>query len=126
MKEYFGKHITLDCFDSDPEAILDTELIARFLTECVSRVNMKVIREADSFYYENEEDPLESGVTATIILSTSLASIHTFKRYSYFSFDLFSCRDFDADALLEYVREVFSPGSVEVNVNLRGRGYFRS
>jgi len=52
---------------------------------------------------ETDED--DGGVTGTVILTTSHGSIHTWPLQGQFAFDLFSCRDFDVDVVVAFLKE---------------------
>jgi len=55
-----------------------------------------------------ETDDDDGGVTGTCIITTSHLSIHTWPLRLRFSFDIFSCRQFDEDAAAMLLRERFA------------------
>jgi S-adenosylmethionine decarboxylase len=55
-----------------------------------------------------------------VLIAESHLSVHTFPEHGLLWADIFSCKSFDADRLVEAVREAFSLR--EARVTLLGRG----
>ena len=60
------------------------------------------------------------GITGTAIITTSHLSIHTFPQgqrgtieQPFFTFDCYSCKDFDSDLVCDILNEAFQPEKVE-------------
>ena len=108
-----GKHLILDlkCCEN-MEKLLDTSFIESFLLELVRISEMKAITKPKVLYYEHEKKE-ESGVTGFVIISDSHISIHTYPAKKALYLDLFSCKQFDADKIVNYVKETFEPKEVK-------------
>jgi S-adenosylmethionine decarboxylase len=66
------------------------------------------------------------GVSGIVLIAESHISIHTFPDKGFVTLDIFSCRDFDIDAAIEYFSSVFHPESYDKQVLMRGREFPRS
>ncbi len=51
--------------------------------------------------------PGSNGITAFQVIAESHISIHTWPEYNYFSFDVFSCKDFDDKSLDVLLHKTF-------------------
>ncbi|NOQ56179.1 MAG: S-adenosylmethionine decarboxylase proenzyme [Nanohaloarchaea archaeon] len=102
-----GKHLILDlkCC-KNMEKLSDTSFIESFLLELVRISEMKAITKPKVLYYEHEVKE-ESGVTGFVIISDSHISIHTYPTKKALYLDIFSCKQFDVDKIVNYVRETF-------------------
>ena len=55
-----------------------------------------------------------------MVVAESHVSIHTDIRTSYASIDVYSCKKFDQDSVINYLLEVFKPEKMEKKLILRG------
>lgn len=55
------------------------------------------------------------GYTTVVVIAESHLTLHTFPEESFFTFDCYSCKDFDAEAVIDEVLKAF-PGT-EMNLN---------
>lgn len=71
-----------------------------FFKKLVEKVRMKVVAGPTSVYVD---EPGNEGITGTVTLATSHASIHVWdaERPAMFQFDLYSCSCFTAEEVLE-------------------------
>ncbi len=75
-----------------------------WFTSLVSRVRMVVIAGPTSVYVSEEGN---EGLTGTVTLATSHASIHIWDKNTppMFQFDLYSCSCFDSKEIIEHLNE---------------------
>ncbi len=108
-----GTHLIIDLKECEKiERLSNSKFIENFLLELVKMTEMKAITKPKVLYYEHEEKE-ESGVTGFIIISDSHASIHTYPFKKSLYFDLFSCKEFNSEKIINYVRETFKPKSIK-------------
>ena len=84
----------------------DEQVLNKWLSELVTKVGMNVISGPTSIYvYELGNE----GITGTVVLSTSHAAVHIWDKEnpSLIQFDLYSCKDFDPDIVLNHIDEMF-------------------
>ncbi len=82
------------------------ELLNVWLSELVSKVDMKVVAGPTSVYVD---EPGNEGVTGTITLATSHAAIHVWdaEEPAMFQFDIYSCKDYDPNVVLNHIDNNF-------------------
>jgi S-adenosylmethionine/arginine decarboxylase-like enzyme len=83
------------------------ELLNDWLRELVSKVGMVVVAGPTSIYVN---EPGNEGITGTVTLATSHASIHVWDALELpmFQFDLYSCSEFTPDQVLSHINEYFT------------------
>lgn len=83
------------------------ELLNNWLRELVSKVGMVVVAGPTSIYVN---EPGNEGITGTVTLATSHASIHVWDALELpmFQFDLYSCSEFTPDQVLSHINEHFT------------------
>ena len=84
----------------------EENLLNQWLTELVDKVGMKVVAGPTSVYVN---EPGNEGITGTVTLATSHASIHVWdsETPSMFQFDLYSCSNFTPKQVLDHIDENF-------------------
>lgn len=60
------------------------------------------------------------GVTGVVILAESHISIHTWPEYGYAAIDAFMCGSADPKRAVQYLKNFFSPKSVDITILKRG------
>ncbi len=83
------------------------ETLNGWLRELVSKVGMVVVAGPTSIYVN---EPGNEGITGTVTLATSHASIHVWDALELpmFQFDLYSCSEFTPDQVLSHINEHFT------------------
>lgn len=114
-----GKHLILDCFGCT--CLDDKEFIRRFLQELVEKLNMSKIYDPVLVDYKHKDEE-KSGITGFILISESHLSVHTYPKKSYVAIDIFSCKNFDVDMVITYVKKKFNAKRIIKNVIRRGYG----
>lgn len=129
----YGPHLTIDAYGSDPEKLSDVRLIYRWLFNLPAKLGMEMLFPPYVHDYVNQ-NPLESGVTGVVGLTTSHASVHTYPLMGCednpllqgIAFvDVFSCNPFDVDAVVSSFRETFGAADLHVSVTERGTRFPR-
>lgn len=112
---YAGWHLTYDAIVHQEHVgnIAEAKFLERTLLELVKFLQMEVLDapkvhrvEFDPGKLETDQD--EGGLTGTVVLSTSHISIHTWPLRSRFSMDVFSCKEFDEDAVQRFLWDKFN------------------
>jgi S-adenosylmethionine/arginine decarboxylase-like enzyme len=83
------------------------EILNQWFKELVNKVGMVVVAGPTSVYVHEEGN---EGITGTVTLATSHASIHVWDAIhpSMFQFDLYSCSDFTPEQVLSHINEHFN------------------
>lgn len=112
-----GNHLAIDCFDCSPNRLGDEKLIGNFLLELTKSIGMEVLEPPVVRRVRQAND---EGISGIVMIKTSHISIHTFPRIHSCNVDIFSCRDFDANAAEKAVREWFGAKVSKVHLLERG------
>jgi S-adenosylmethionine/arginine decarboxylase-like enzyme len=94
------------------------KLLNIWFGQLVNNVGMKVVAGPTSVYVN---EPGNEGITGTVTLATSHASIHVWDMDNppMFQFDLYSCSDFTAKQVLDHIDDWF--GLLEVHYQMIDR-----
>jgi S-adenosylmethionine/arginine decarboxylase-like enzyme len=94
------------------------KLLNIWFGQLVNNVGMKVVAGPTSVYVN---EPGNEGITGTVTLATSHASIHVWDMDNppMFQFDLYSCSEFTAKQVLEHIDDWF--GLIEAHYQMIDR-----
>mgnify|MGYP003345903828 FL=1 len=96
------KHMILNALVRSP--IVTEESCKNWLRKLVEIIDMKILIEPVAKFCDTEGN---EGVTGTVVIETSHASIHVWHKEEQpvIKMDVYSCKDFDPDAVVNLVRE---------------------
>ncbi|HKD74992.1 MAG TPA: adenosylmethionine decarboxylase, partial [Ktedonobacterales bacterium] len=115
----FGPHLIIDGSKCDTAKLADRILIERILTDYPRAIGMTRIGGPYMFEYQ-APDPAYSGVSGLVVIAESHIAIHTFPALDYFTMDIFSCKNFDHEIAIDYIRDAL--GAREMDRMLVQRG----
>jgi S-adenosylmethionine decarboxylase len=115
----FGTHLMMDGYNCDRQRLEDISLIYNFLSEYPAHIEMTKIMPPYVFRYE-AKNPEDWGISGFVLIAESHISIHTFPDKNYLSLDIFSCKKFDSDHAISYVKNLFVVQKSEVKLLDRG------
>jgi len=95
------KHILVKATVESPTK--DPQVIEKWLSDLVTKVNMEIFLPPVAKYCD---DPNNAGVTGTVVITTSHASIHLWD-HGLLQMDLYSCKEFSEADVLEHIKETF-------------------
>lgn len=106
-----GRHVIIDAWTQESKLINDPQLVGAMLNELVELVGMQILRPAEIVAVPLDPSAAsgadDGGVTGTVLLTTSHASIHTWPLRGHVSFDLFSCKDFNVKQVIDFLWKKF-------------------
>jgi S-adenosylmethionine decarboxylase len=109
-----GRHLLLELFDCDPDAISNVEAVKAALIEAAKRAHATIV---DVVFHEF--NPF--GVSGVVVIAESHLSIHTWPEYRYAAVDIFSCGDtLRPDVAADYLVEQFGAERTSVVELQRG------
>lgn len=115
MERYLGKHMVLDAECVSRRGLNDMDGIYELLGHLPEKIGMTPISPPYMVKYKEIPD-LEWGFSGVILIAESHISIHTFPEKRRFSFDCFSCKDFDADQVMLYLERFFRIKEYKLNI----------
>jgi S-adenosylmethionine decarboxylase len=111
-----GRHLLLELFDCDLDAINNVEAVKGALIEAAKRAQATIV---DVVFHEF--NPF--GVSGVVVIAESHLSIHTWPEYRYAAVDIFSCGDtLQPEIAATYLVEQF--GAERTSVVEMQRGMF--
>jgi S-adenosylmethionine decarboxylase len=111
-----GRHLLLELFDCDSDAITNLEAVKGALVEAAKRAQATIV---DVVFHEF--NPF--GISGVVVIAESHLSIHTWPEYRYAAVDIFSCGDvLQPSVAANYLVEQF--GAERASVVELQRGMF--
>ena len=112
-------HLTIDGFGGDRERLGSESLVRSLLDTYPAEINMTKISEPFVFRYVGEKAE-DWGVSGFVLIAESHIAIHTFPDRGYVWVDIFSCKEFEADAAIAGIEDCFRLQRFETNTLDRG------
>jgi S-adenosylmethionine/arginine decarboxylase-like enzyme len=114
MSEYWGYHLMLDCSGCNHEQITNGENIRVFTKELVNRIEMVAYGEPVIEHFATH-DPEKAGYSMVQLISTSNICAHFVDRDDTMYLDIFSCKPFSNEVVINAVKEFFGATKLRVN-----------
>jgi S-adenosylmethionine decarboxylase len=106
-------HLILDIVNVDVEKLNDGEFLINIIFDLTSLVKMKILF-GPKVINGVDENP---GLTAFCIIDFSHISIHTFTRTNEFYLDIFSCKPFNKNKVIRYIKKVLNVKSKQIFIS---------
>ena len=106
----WGYHLSLDCYGGVKRLITDKNNITAFAKDLVKRIDMKAYGEPQVIHF-GEDDKL--GYTLVQLIETSNICAHFCDDTGNFYLDVFSCKPFEINVVLQTVKEYFFPKRIK-------------
>lgn len=121
----FGPHLILEAYGCPKDALGSLTRVSEVLDAYPEKLDMTKIMPPYVFKYTGTV-PDDWGVSGVVLIAESHISIHTFPDKGFVTLDIFSCRDFDVDAAVDYFCREFKPENYDKELIMRGREFPRS
>jgi S-adenosylmethionine/arginine decarboxylase-like enzyme len=97
---FYHKHLLINASVRSP--LTDARACEDWFRELVNVIDMKILVEPKAKYCETEGN---EGVTGTVVIETSHASIHIWSKAdpAYLRMDVYSCKDFEVKDVVEFL-----------------------
>jgi|SRR3989344_3913186 len=119
----YGPHLTYDGYDASPIRLNDMRVVFDFLLKLPAVIGMQRLTMPYVLSYDGANKPDDYGVTGIVIIATSHISIHTYPHDGTFFLDVFSCKQFDQEKALSFIRKTFGAKKEEVDLVVRGKHF---
>jgi len=122
----FGEHLIFDAYGCPLDKLTDKQLCITVLNKLAELAEMNPISEpyvinADSNETLGGKDP--GGFSGFLIIQESHVSIHTFAKRGFVTIDLYSCKRFKTEGVMEYLIDTFEPENYDIFKMDRGLKY---
>jgi len=114
--EYWGKHLIANVKGCDIKKAKDPNYIREFTKELVKEIKMKAWGEPTIIHF-GEGDL--GGWTVTQLIETSNIMGHFIDHNGDLYLDVFSCKDFNEDVVVDMLKSWFNPEDINTVVLLR-------
>ncbi len=114
MSNYWGYHLILDCAGCDHAKITNGENIKFFTKELVRRIDMVAYGEPMVEHFATH-DPQKAGYSMVQLIETSNICAHFVDRDNTMYLDVFSCKPFVNEVVVDTVIEFFGATSVRMS-----------
>lgn len=115
--EVWGLLSSVDLYECDPEIIRDADEIKRFVIELCDLIEMKRFGETVVVHFG--EDEKVAGYSMTQLIETSLISGHFANLTNAAYLDIFSCKMYDPDKVVEFAMDFFKANRYNIQVTKR-------
>ena len=100
----YGAELVLDLHDCDLEGLVNKEKLTEFFVKLCEKIDMK--RHGEPLFWEDYGDvPHLHGVSAMQFIETSTIVCHPLPMLHSVYVNIFSCKDFDEGAALEFCKD---------------------
>lgn len=106
--QYWGWHLLLDMTACNIESIKSEENLRKFLLALVERIDMMAYGEPTIQHFATH-DPEKAGYSIVQLIETSNITGHFVDKNGDAYIDVFSCKPFEAQAVIDVAREFFKP-----------------
>lgn len=125
-KVKFGEHLIFDAYGCNPKRLNDPKLCLKVLNDVCKMGDMHelcppVLVKADSNETLGGKDP--GGYSGFLMIQESHISIHTFVKRGFITVDVYSCKAFQAEGVVEYLKKAFGSRDEQVIKLERGLKY---
>jgi S-adenosylmethionine/arginine decarboxylase-like enzyme len=114
----WGMATSVDIHDCNPALVRDAEAIKAFTAELCRRIDMKRFGETVVVNFGEAEEV--AGFSMTQLIETSLISAHFANQTNSVYLDVFSCKFYDAQKMIDYALSFFKGTSFNAHCVLRG------
>jgi S-adenosylmethionine decarboxylase len=99
-------HLIIDGFGKNKNILQDENFIYELLNSYPSKIGMTKISGPIVFRYSGKK-PEDWGVSGLVFIAESHIGLHTFVERSFINIDVFSCKEFDAQMVMQDLKEKF-------------------
>jgi len=106
-------HVIVDGYGSDPDQLADENVVRVILDQVPGMMGMTKITQPMVLRYTGSK-PEDWGVSGYVMIAESHIAMHTFPERRLVWADVFSCKDFDAQPVLDALKNSFSLRRMDV------------
>jgi S-adenosylmethionine decarboxylase len=106
-------HVIVDGYGGDPDQLADENAVRVILDQVPEMMGMTKITQPMVLRYTGSK-PEDWGVSGYVMIAESHISMHTFPERRLVWADVFSCKDFDPEPVLQELKRRFSLRTMEV------------
>ena len=113
----WGMSTSVDLYNCDPSTIRDANKIKEYVKQLCDLIEMRTFGECLVVHFG--DDPKVSGFSMTQLIETSLVSGHFANNTNAAYLDIFSCKWYDVEKMVQFSKDFFGAKSVIHKVSKR-------
>jgi S-adenosylmethionine decarboxylase len=106
-------HVIIDGYGGDPDQLADENVVRVILDQVPELMGMTKITQPHVLRYTGSK-PEDWGVSGFVMIAESHISMHTFPERQLIWADVFSCKDFDAQPVIDAIKQRFSLRNMDI------------
>jgi len=110
--EYWGYHLMINAGDCDRSAVTNKNVIYNFCKALVSDIDMVAYGEPQIVHFGEDN---KAGYTLVQLIETSNICAHFCDHSGDLYLDVFSCKTFEQEKVINLVKSFFSPNRFNTN-----------
>ena len=114
----WGLLTSVDLYECNPKTITDASAIKRYVDELCELIEMKKFGETQVVHFG--EDEKVAGFSMVQLIETSLISGHFANITNNAYIDIFSCKFYDPNVVVEFTKKFFDSKNAKMHYILRG------
>jgi S-adenosylmethionine/arginine decarboxylase-like enzyme len=111
----WGQHLLIDFSSGKPEAVCSHEVLGEFVKNLVEAIQMKAYGEPIIEHFA-DHIPEAAGYTLVQLIETSSITGHFCDKSGDAYIDVFACKKFDVDTVVDLVQSTFQPLHINTTV----------
>lgn len=121
----FGLHLTIDIENCDAKKLVDNKFIYGLLDGLPDKIGM-IKMTLPYVVWWKDKFANTPGLSGFVMIAESHIAIHTFPDNQYTFFDIFSCKHFEIEPIISYIKKQFDSDKVTVNTIKRGKNFMKN
>ena len=113
----WGMSTSVDLYNCDPSTIRDADKIKEYVKQLCDLIEMRTFGECLVVHFG--DDPKVSGFSMTQLIETSLVSGHFANNTNAAYLDIFSCKWYDVEKMVQFSKDFFCAKGVRHKVSKR-------
>lgn len=110
----------LDAYGANPKKLDDITLLFNTLDNLPALIGMRKIGFPHIAQFKEKEI---AGISGIIMIVESHISVHTYAKKDFLSMDVYSCKTFDFQKVLDYMKTIYEFKELEMNLIERGKRF---
>lgn len=116
----YGLHLMIDGYGADPRKLDDVGLLFETLDGLPALIGMHKIGFPHIAQFKQTDI---AGISGIIMIMESHISVHTYSKKGFFSMDVYSCKRFEHEKVIETMRQTYVPDDLEIVLVDRGKKF---
>lgn len=119
----FGTHLMLDGYNCAKEPLENANILFELLDKLPMKIGMTKMTAPYIVFTEGNDKKDPGGWSGFVLIQESHISIHTFIKRKFFTFDVYSCKEFDTQIVIDHLKSLFQTEDLEYTIEERGKRY---